>query len=246
MEGRHEHQARQLQEQISRLKDEVAEIGFERTPRLRDRNTFFNSLLHGEAAVCDEIRPRWQKFRERSREIKRLEKKLDRVARRGAKDTPGYRALSAKVDREKEAMRACERMIELIRLAQGQIALVSQQDPQDEASSAWVDQCTTEATKLLHAVRTHALVVDQKISPHRSLNANDVEKLDIEIPGSDVRHHVRQRKCEATNALLDLLERNARVLLRESAERERVAKDQRLQYLEKERARFDGPATPPS
>lgn len=246
MDARHERHARQLQERKSQVEKEVAEIGFERPPRRRDRNRFFNSLLNGEVAVYDEVRPRWQESRRKSREVRRLKRKLDAVVRRGVKGDPAYRALSAKVAREKAAMRACSRMIDLIKQASRQLRRVHRHPPRSEAPDARVVRDTREMSKRVLAVRKHALVVNEKISPHRSLNASDVEELDTEFLDTSAEHTMRLRKYNDAKNALSSLERRVRHILSESAERERIAKNQRLLYLNKERARFNGPAIPPS
>jgi hypothetical protein len=259
VEARYERQAWQIQHQINQLQEEradrlrsvaEAETSLQGTPRLRDRNKFFNSLLNGELDRLERVRPLWQKLRRGSREADRIEKRLaDKeteiwsVVRRGLEHGDSwYQARMAELSREGRAQGACREMLGSIRAARKRINQADKRDPRDEASRSAADQAAREVSKLIHVVRRHAAVMSRSISSLHSFDSTDALRLDTEFQG--VEHKVRVQKYKDTTALLDSIERSLDSLLRKIAPRQKSIEAQMLERVENQRRRFDETTSP--
>jgi hypothetical protein len=257
VEPRYERLAWQIQHQINQLEEEragtlrsVAEADsiLQGTPRLRDRNRFFNSLLNGELDRLERVRPLWQKRRRGSREAERIEKRLaDKeteirsVVRRALEHGDSwYQARMAELSREVRARSACDQMLGSVRAARKRINRADTRAPRDEASRSAADHDAAEVSKLVHAVRRHAVVVNG-MSLH-SFDTTDVMRLDTEFQA--VEHKVRVQKYKDTTALLGSIEKSLDFLLHRIAPRQKSLEAQLLERVESERRRFDE-TTPP-
>ncbi len=255
MDAGYERQARQLQDELKGLTEEReswrrtaerAESTLGGTPRLRDRNKFFNWLLNGELAVLERVAPLWQEVQRCAREVDRVERllavkkaELDTAVHWGlAEDDTGYQTLLVKADRERAVKRSCKQLLDAIRAARKRIDQASRR-PRDEASRSQVDLDVSEVASRIRAVRRHAADVDQKISSHHSFGSKHALKLDSTFPVGKGDYKARLRKYKEAKASLASLEGSVNSLLRDVAARENAVEDQRQRYVAKERARFD-------
>lgn len=254
MDARYERQAWQIQHQINQLKEEraerlrivaEAETGLQGTPRLRDRNKFFNWLLNGELDIYERVAPQWQKRRRCSREADQLktrlaakETEIKSVVRQGLEHGDSwYQARMAELGRERRAQGACRELLGSIRAARKRINQAGKRDLRDEAARSAADQDAREVSKLIHAVRRHAIVANKSISSHHSFDSTDVLRLDTGF--QDIEHKARVQRYKDTAALLDSIERSLDYLLRKIASRQKSVEAQMLERVENERTRFN-------
>jgi hypothetical protein len=259
MKARYERRAWRIQKQINQLKEERAEseraikhasasLG-PKPPRLRDRNRFFHSLLNGELDVFEQTAPQWRHYRQSSRKANRInarlaaqDRKIERVIRRGMANSE----VQGKLDREKAARRSCNELLKSIGEARRRINRTNKRNPQNDASRSAVDEEAEEVSNLISAVRRRVSDVTQKTLPHRSFDASDVVRLELEFPASNGRHNVRRKRYKEANVLLDSLETRAKSILDDIGRREKILEDQLRLRIAKERARFDETTPPPS
>ncbi len=229
-------------DEVERLRNRRAEhvrdverIGarIELPPRLRDRNKFFNWLLNGELDTYARVRPQWREHQRLSREVDRLKAEIEAVIRRRVMAEPGYRALVAKTHEEADLKRSCVRLLGVIRQARSRVNGAGQQA---EVSPSEAVREAQEVARRLHAVRQQAEDVNTKVANRRPFAASLAE-LGLGLPGDGDRKE-RTRHYDKVAASLDSVERTARTLIREIAEREDVVRAKRRQYLKDGQARY--------
>jgi hypothetical protein len=252
--ARYERQAWQLQEQINQLTEKCAECqlavdsaeaSLQEKPRLRDRNRFFNWMLNGDLATYERIAPLWQDRQRNSQGVKRItaqlaakETEIETVVRRGLEGESEYKALAAKLDREKKAKRSCNQLIESIRAARIRISRCDRRLPRTDAVRAAVDQDAREVAELIRAVRNQAADANEKVSPYPSLDPN-ATKLDTGFLGSNASRNARVKKYNEAKAALDFLERSVKTVINDIAARISDLEEQQREYVRKERAKYN-------
>lgn len=255
MVSRYERQARERQDEVTRLEAELAEWRQAKTRaeanlghkiRWRDRNRFFNALLHGELVVYEQTAPRWRKYKHARRMVARTERKLtaskkrvDAVFRRVLQDTSGWKRLSEKVAQAKAAGVSAEQLLALIQKARTRIERAGKRRPQDAASRTLVDQDSQEVAELIRAVRKNAIALNEKVSPKLSPSLRDIAKLDMAFSGSEVDQKVRAKEYKSAKAALDSLAGEVRSLIGKITSWATGAEEELARYVKAERVRFN-------
>lgn len=212
---------------IERLKAELAvweerkqrAVAAQGPPLLRNKNRFFNGLLHGDLDTLD----RETALRA---EIKRCDERIDRLLNtlstpvNGAGGLPreeprgdlDRRALSANVRREKKPRRSADRLLADIRTTRKRIGQASRHRARDDASRSVVDEDAKELRKLLGDVRRGVAKLQARTPTGVQAKLDSVARLHVPFSGSAVDHQVRaQEYADATRAL-DALAREVAAL----------------------------------
>jgi hypothetical protein len=211
---------------------ERIETRIELPPRWRDRNRFFNSLLNGGVDTLARVRPQWREHKRLSREVDRLEAEIEAAIRRRVMAEPGYRALVAQADKEASLKRSCVRLLGLVREARSRLNGAGQQP---EASKSVAVREAQEVSSRLRAVRGQAEEVNSK-APNRPFGP-ELARLGLGFAGDGDRKQ-RMKRYKELEASLAAVERTARSLIREIAQREDVVRAKRRQYLKDGQARY--------
>jgi hypothetical protein len=226
-----------LRERHAELVRAMRETGFaDDPPHLRDRHPFFHWLLNGARDTYDQVRPQWQEHKRNVENAARLESDIDTVIRGKVMDEPGYRALGARANEERTAMRSCHQLIQSIRAARDEITRVTTRTA-DEADRADVKRDEGEVSKRLDEVRRH-------LDHLRTLPAGStVHPAGLRIEFSRAEGPRRRNKKYADiEASLGSLQKNVDSVLDAVSKRASKARDDQHQYMVAGIARYERPS----
>jgi hypothetical protein len=230
-----------LRERHAELLRAIEESGFDLDPPpLRNRNGFFNSLLHGEREELERTRLRWQEYKRAKKLADDIDAQLGAAIRQEVVREPGYRALEVKVAQEKRAKRACKRLIEAIRAAQRQVGQAHQRTP-DAATRSVVRRDMANVSRRLDNVQRCAQELRQNLSDGRSFQPGELASLQLGVSRGD-SHEKRRTHYSDLGVLLSSLKRTADALLTEISRRKKDAEARQRQYVRDGRIRYDRPS----
>lgn len=221
----------ELRERHEELVLAMRETGYDvRPPRRRDRNGFFNVVMHGSRDDLERIRPQWREYKRIARKAGQVEAEIDAVVHQKVEGEAGYRALVAEADKAANARSSCSQLIAAIRAAQRRIddanatpATASRDDVKRDAK---------EVSKRLTTVRRGVDELKANLADQHSFEPGDLAELHIGQSGG------REQYADV-EAALDRLDDTAKALLRELAKRQREIKGEQRRYLKDGKARYD-------
>jgi len=234
----------ELPDEIQHLRDRYEELlrtakeckgGMPWPPRLRDRNGFFNSLLHGEREVLERVRPIWKEHRAISRKADKAGADLHAAVHKRVVGESAYQSLVMQAGEERDVKRSCDKMLAAIRTARGHVKRVNTNQPKRSGSA--VDLQAKAVTKDLRVVQQRAGELEGRLPGHTLFKPGELARLEIKFY-SDADRAERGRQYEAVKTTLRSLEKTVGDLLREAKARERTIKAKQRQYLKDGQARY--------
>lgn len=198
---------RDRREELGRARKET---GYDvRPPRWRDRNGFFNVLLHGSRDDLERIRPKWLEYKRIVRKAEQVKAEIEALVHQKVVGEAGYRALVAEAGRATNARSSCRESIAAIRAARRRIDDANATPA--TASRAEVSRDAREVSKRLTTVLRRVDELTANLAD--SFEPGDLSKLHI----GQFRdgHEARSKQYAEVEAVLDRLDATTKNLLRE-------------------------------
>lgn len=200
-------------------------------PLLRNRNRFFNGLLHGDLNTLEREDGLRQEIRRCDEQIARISSRLSALG--GEVDQPrgevpgddlDRRALSAKVRRARKSRSSADHLLSVIEKTRKRIARAGRHRRRDDAGRSVVDQDAKEIARLFGDVRRAVAKLTARTPSGVPVRLDSASRLFVQFSGSAVDEKVRAKEYKDATHVLDALAREVKPLRGTLAFREADAK----------------------